>query len=70
MVDCDGWACRWSTPRDDGANGAHNMWGSTDGWSCNGEFDLILLFSLASELYGCIPMQICTPHAISVDMYI
>ena len=29
------------------------------------ELDLILLFSLVSELYGClISMQICTPHAI------
>ena len=34
------------------------------------ECDLILLFSLVCELYGCLSMQICTPHAIAVDIYI
>ena len=34
MVDCDGQCCRRSTPRDDRANGAHTMRGSTDGGSC------------------------------------
>ena len=41
MVDCDGWACKRSTPRDDIANGAHNMQGPTDEWS---------LIQLVSEL--------------------
>ena len=43
----------------------------TDAAAVLSEFDLILLFSLASELYGClISMQICTPHAIAADAYI
>ena len=33
------------------------------------EFDFILLFSLVSDLYGCLAMQICFPHAISIDTY-
>ena len=34
------------------------------------ECEFILLFCLVSELYGCLSMQICTPHAIAVDMHI
>ena len=34
------------------------------------EFDFILLFSLVSELYGCLSMQICTPHAIAIYMHV
>ena len=33
------------------------------------EFDFILL-SLVSELYGCLSMLICAPHAIEIDIYI
>ena len=33
------------------------------------EFDFNLL-SLVSELYGCLSMQICAPHAIAIDMFI
>ena len=32
-------------------------------------FDFILL-SLVSELYGCLSMQMCAPHAIAIDMFI
>ena len=43
----------------------------TDEAALMSEFDLILLFSLVSELYGClISIQICSPHAIAEDMYI
>ena len=31
---------------------------------------LILLFSHVCELYGCLSMQMCTPHAIAEDMYL
>ena len=34
------------------------------------EFDFILPFSLVSELYACLSMQICAPHAIAIDMFI
>ena len=43
----------------------------TDEAAVVSEFDFILhLCSLVSELYGCLPMQICTPHAIAIDMHI
>ena len=66
---------------DDVAKGAH--WGMTvqmehttckdpltDEAAVVSEFDFILLFSLVSELYGCLSIQICTPHAIAIDMHI
>ena len=62
MVDCDGGHCRRITPCEDPL---------TDDAAMLSEFDLILLFSLVSELFGClISMQICTPHAIAVETYI
>ena len=51
MVDCDGWRCRRSTPRDDGTNGAHNMQGSTDKWSCSGKWVAFLLHYLCCMAY-------------------
>ena len=41
----------------------------TDEAAVVSEFDFILL-SLVSELYGCLSMQICAPHAIAIDMFI
>ena len=55
---------------DDVAEGAHTPWEDplTDAAALISEFDWTLLFSLVSELYGClIFIQICTPHAIAVD---
>ena len=46
MVNCYGWRSIQSTPRDDSANGAHTMQGSTETWSC-----------IASELH--ISYMIC-----------
>ena len=71
MMDCDGWLCRRSTPRDDRAKWAHNMPGSTDGWRCSVKWVWLdsLLFSYI-WIAWLSSMQICTPHAIAVDMYI
>ena len=65
---------------DDIADGAHQgmtmqmehttcMDPLTDEAAVVSEFDFILL-SLVSELYGCLSMQICAPHAIAIDMFI
>ena len=74
-----GW---WWTVMDLVAEGAHQgmtvqmehtPWEDplTDEAALISEFDLILWFSLVSELHGCLSMQkICTPHAIAVDMNI
>ena len=43
----------------------------TDEAAVVSEFDFILhLFPPVSELYGYLSMQISTPHAIAIDMYI
>ena len=48
IVDCDEWPCRRRTPRDDSANGAHTLRGSTERGSCTDKSELCIFYIICA----------------------